>query len=132
MKIVELTHAEVTPFYGTQDVIKEVEVKTKTGSATIINFNIKTRINDRVSNSPLIYEKCSFFANSEEQLKRTKEIIKLGNVLNVKGSQDRNKGKDKAGAVKYFDSIKVSEITPVQVSTQPEPTAAVADDDLPF
>ena len=124
MKKVELTHAEVVPFYGTQDVIKEVPIE---GKGTIINFNVKTRINDRVSNSPLIFEKCTYFANSAEQITRFKEVVKLGNVLDIKGKENRSGYTDKAGAKKYANSVEVREITPVQVGgTQ------VVEDDLPF
>jgi hypothetical protein len=124
MKKVEITHAEVVPFYQSQDVIRE---KVLEGKGTIINFNIKTRINDRVSNSPLIFEKCTYFAQAAEQVTRIKEVVKLGSVLDIKGKQNRNSGKDKTGAMKYYDSIEVREITPVQISQ-----AAPAEDDLPF
>lgn len=124
MKKVELTHAEVVPFYQSQDVIRE---KVLDGKGTIINFNVKTRINDRIANSPLIFEKCTYFATAAEQVSRIKEVVKLGSVLDIKGQQDRSSGKDKDGKVKYFDQIKVREITPVQISQ-----AAAAEDDLPF
>jgi len=125
MKKVELTHAEVTPLYGTQDVIKEVNVE---GKGTIINFNVKTRINDRVSNSPLIFEKCTFFSNSAEQTESIKSMVKLGNILDIKGAQDRSSYTDKkTGEKKYSDSVKVREITPVQVGA-----SAPVEDDLPF
>lgn len=124
MKKVELTHAEVVPFYQSQDVIRE---KVLDGKGTIINFNVKTRINDRIANSPLIFEKCTYFATAAEQVSRIKEVVKLGSVLDIKGQQDRSSGKDKEGKVKYFDQIKVREITPVQISQ-----AAPAEDDLPF
>lgn len=124
MKKVELTHAEVVPFYNSQDVIKE---KVIDGKGTIINFNIKTRVNDRISNSPLIFEKCTYFATAAEQVTQIKKIIKLGSVLAIKGSQDRSSAKDKAGVTKYYDSIKVQEITPVQISQ-----SAGQEDELPF
>ena len=124
MKKVEITHAEVTPFYGTQDVIKEVPIE---GKGTIINFNVKTHINDRVSNSPWLFEKCSYFANSAEQIQRIKEVVKLGNVIDIKGKQNRSGYTAKDGTKKYSDSIEVREITPVQVGAQ-----APAEDDLPF
>jgi hypothetical protein len=126
MKKVELTHAEVMPFYGSTDVLKETNVE---GKGTIINFNVKTRINDRVSNSPLIFEKCSFFSTTDEQATRIRELVKLGNVLDIKGSQDRSSYTGKDGTKKYSDSVRVREITPVQVGT----TADNSDvDSLPF
>jgi hypothetical protein len=130
MKKVELTHAEVTALYGTKDVIKEVNVE---GKGTIINFSVKTRINDRVANSPLIFEKCTFFATSAEQTESIKEMIKLGNILDIKGAQDRSSYTDKStGTKKYSDSVKVREITPVQVSTQSVGQNSSVEDDLPF
>lgn len=125
MKKVELTHAEVVPFYQSQDVIRE---KVLDGKGTIINFNVKTRINDRIANSPLIFEKCTYFATAAEQVSRIKEVVKLGSVLDIKGQQDRSSGKDKDGKVKYFDQIKVREITPVQISQ----AASSDSDELPF
>jgi hypothetical protein len=127
MKKIELTHAEVIPHYGTNDAIKEIVVKDK---GTIISFNVKTRINDRVANSPVIFEKCSYFANSDEQITRLKEVIQLGNILDIKGSQNRTAYKDKkTGLNKYSDSLNVREITPVQAGNANNPPV---EEDLPF
>jgi hypothetical protein len=125
MKKVELTHAEVIPVYGTNDALKEIPVKDK---GTIISFSVKTKINDRVSNSPVIFEKCSYFANSAEQVERIKQVVKLGNILDIKGKQSRSAYKDKSGVQKYSDSVEVREITPVQAGS----TANQPEEDLPF
>jgi hypothetical protein len=129
MKKIEITHAEVVAFYGTNTVLEEVKVE----KGTIVNFNIKTRINDRVSNSPVIYDKCSYFASSEEQLGKIKKVITLGNIVDIKGTHDRTKGKklDKDGKVKYFDSIRVREIVSIQDSPARSSSPAV-EDELPF
>jgi hypothetical protein len=126
MKLVELTHSEVTSFYNSKEVIKEVPIKDK---GTIINFNIKTKINDRAVNSPVIFDKCTYFANSEEQVKRFREIVKLGSILDIKGTQNRSSYIDKKTQQKKFsDEIKVTEITPVQISQ----TVQSIPDELPF
>lgn len=126
MKKVEITHAEVIPFYNSQEILKETKLE---GKGTIINFNVQTRINDRVSNSPLIFEKCSYFASSDDQISRIREVVKIGSVLDIKGSEERSSYTDKStGAKKYSNSIRVREITPVQVSQ----TAVAEPDELPF
>jgi hypothetical protein len=127
MKKIEITHAEVIPHYGTTIAVKEIPIKDK---GTIISFNVKTRIDDRKSNSPVIFDKCSYFTNSSEQVERAKQILQLGNIIDIKGKQQRNSSKDKAGVLKYYDSVDVREITPVQAgSTEAN---AQPDDDLPF
>jgi hypothetical protein len=125
MKKVELTHAEVIKQYQKEDVI--VEHKTEKG--TVVNFSVRTRINDRVSNSPYIFEKCVYFADSEDKLNQIRGIAKFGNIVDIKGSQDRGSYVNKAGEKKYSDSIKIREITPVVVSMA---SAPVAEDNLPF
>lgn len=127
MKKIEITHAEVIPHYGTTLAVKEIPIKDK---GTIISFNIKTRIDDRKSNSPVIFDKCSYFANSAEEIERAKQILQLGNIIDIKGKQQRNSSKDKEGNTKYYDSVDVREITPVQAGAQQ--AGSQPDDDLPF
>ena len=123
MKKVEITHAEVITQYGSEEVIKEF----KTEKGTIVNFSVKTRINDRVENSPFIFEKCVYFADTEDKLTQIRKVIKAGNIVDIKGSQDRSSYDDKkTGKKAYSDSVKIREITPVTIA------APATDDDLPF
>jgi hypothetical protein len=127
MKEVKLTHAEVQTFYKSTDYIRTVEVPNK---GTIINFNVKTRINDRVTNSPLIFEKCSFFSNSSEQLDRIKAMIKPGSILEITGIQNRSSYIDKkTQEKKYSDEVRVTDVVPTLVSEAP---AKSREQDLPF
>lgn len=127
MKEVKLTHAEVQTFYKSTDYIRTVEVPNK---GTIINFNVKTRINDRVTNSPLIFEKCSFFSNSSEQLDRIKAMIKPGSILEITGIQNRSSYIDKkTQEKKYSDEVRVTDVVPTLVSEAP---AESRESKLPF
>ena len=123
---VEITHAEVLTQYGSEEVIKEF--KTEKGG-TIVNFQIKTRIDDKKENSPHIYQKCVYFADTEDKLIKIKNILKAGNILEIKGSQDRSSYIDKkSGEKKYSESIKIREITPIAIDSK----SSSSDDGLPF
>jgi hypothetical protein len=125
MKKVEITHAEVITQYGKEDAIREF----KSEKGTVVNFRVKTRVNDRVANSPFIYDNCVYFADTEDKLRQIRSVIKVGNVIDIKGSQDRSSYEDKkTKEKKYSDQVKIREITPVSVEAAP----AANDDDLPF
>jgi flagellar biosynthesis/type III secretory pathway M-ring protein FliF/YscJ len=125
MKKVELTHAEVIKQYESEEVIKEF----KSEKGTIVNFSVKVKINDRVEKSPCIYEKCVYFADTEDKLTQIRKIIRAGNIVDIKGSQDRSSYDDKkTGKKVYSDSVRIREITPVTVAA----SAPATDDDLPF
>jgi hypothetical protein len=123
-KEVKVTNAEVITFYQSEDYLKEIE----TEKGTIMSFQIKTRINDRVENSPLIFERCSFFADSADKIEYIRNTIKPGNIVELKGYADRRKGQDKDGKSAYYDSLNVREISPINVSKE----ESTSDDDLPF
>jgi single-stranded DNA-binding protein len=122
---VTITSAEVIKFYGTEDVLKEF--KTEKGG-TILSFNIKTRVNDRAENSPVLFEKCSAFAKTDGELQAMKDVLKLGNVVQITGSKERRKYQTKEGKDAYAESVKVNSITPIVI----EETQGGSDADLPF
>jgi hypothetical protein len=132
MKLIELLHAEVTTFYGTNDVLKEFE----TEKGTVMTFTVKTKVNDRTEKSPLVWDTCKYFADSSEKVDQIRGAIKLGNILDIKGNHDVRSYEDKEGNKKYSNSVNVKYINPItdndQQPSQPEATPAVADDDLPF
>ena len=123
-KEVKLTNAEVINFYQSSDYLKEFE----TEKGTIMSFQVKTRVNDRVENAPVIFERCSFFADSQDKIEYVRNTIKPGNVVELKGFADRKKGNDKEGKTVYYDSMNVREITPINVSK----AQATTEEDLPF
>lgn len=121
-KRVELTQAEVITFYNSEDYLKEIE----TEKGTIMSFQVKTRVNDKVENSPLIFERCSYFADSAEKIEYVRNMIKPGNIVQIKGFSDRRKSTDKEGNTKYYDGTNVKEIAPINVASNGD------DSDLPF
>lgn len=123
-KRVKLTNAEIITFYNSDDFLKEIEVE----KGTIMSFNVKTRINDKVENSPMIFERCSFFADNANKIEYVRNVVKPGNLVELTGFSDRRKVKDDLGNVKYYDGVNVREITPINVSKKEETT----EDDLPF
>lgn len=124
-KSVKLTNAEVITFYQSEDYLKEIE----TEKGTIMSFQVKTRVSDRVENSPLIFERCSFFADTAEKIEYIRGVVVPGNTVELKGYADRRKGKDKEGNTHYYDGMNVREIAPINVSTE---EGATTEDDLPF
>ena len=124
-KSVKLTNAEIITFYQSDDFLKEIE----TEKGTIMSFNVKTRVNDRVENSPLLFERCSFFADTAEKIEYIRGVVKPGNIVELRGFADRRKGKDKEGNTNYYDGMNVKEIAPINVSKEAEQTS---EDDLPF
>lgn len=123
-KQVKLTNAEVITFYQSEDFLKEIE----TEKGTIMSFQVKSRVNDRVENSPLIFERCSFFADNAEKIEYIRNVVKPGNLVELSGYADRRKGTDKEGNTTYYDGMNVREITPINVSKE----EATTEDDLPF
>lgn len=134
MKLIELLHAEVTTFYGTNDVLKEFE----TEKGTVMTFTVKTKINDRTEKSPLVWDTCKYFADSSEKVDQIRGAIKLGNILDIKGNHDVRSYEDKEGNKKYSNSVNVKYINPITDTDQPSqpeaeaPAAPATDDDLPF
>lgn len=123
MKKVELKHAEVITKYKSNDTysIKEIE-----GKGTIVNFNVKVKVNDRADRSPVIYEKCKYFSESSENVNSIKNILKEGTIVNIKGYEDKNSFQNKSGEKIYYNQINVSEIDVISSETDSE------EDNLPF
>lgn len=124
MKRVELTHAEVNTFYGSNEVLKEF----KAGDGIMLAFNVKVKVNDRNEKSPYIFEKCSYYAKDTDTVAKVKAVISKGNKLDLKGFEDRRSYEDKEGNKKYSNQINVKEISPITVAPQEQQQQ----DDLPF
>lgn len=129
-KQIKITNAEVITFYQSDDYLKEIE----TEKGTIMSFQVKTRINDRVENSPLVFERCSFFADNTDAIEMIRNLVKPGNILELRGFASRNKGKDKEGNDTWYDGFNVREINAINVANiEDQPAQEIADeDDLPF
>lgn len=126
-KKVDLVHAEVITQYQSTEVLREFNTDK---GATIFSWSVKTKVNDKVEKSPVIFDSCSLFADNDEQKAYVRNNVKAGAILDIKGYQDRRK-KEKDGKTTYFDQINVKEIIPI-TGVESEPTAAPSDDDLPF
>lgn len=126
MKSVKLTHAEITKFYDSTDVIREF--KTEKGN-TIISFNVKTKVNDKIDKSPVVFDRCSMFVDNAETMTFLRKTITEGARVEVSGVAEKNKGKDG----KYYDGIKVLTVVPYDSSTKPsESSTQATEEDLPF
>lgn len=125
-KEIVIKHAEVTVFYKTEKVIEEY----KGEKGVTLTFNIKSKFNDRLSNSPTFYERCQAFCSSEEQVKKIKQYVQLGNVLEIEGTSDQYSYPDKESGKKiYKPQLRVTNITPIQVAEEP---TKEEEDSLPF
>lgn len=121
MKRIELRKAEVVKLYGSDETIKEFE----TEKGTVMSFQVKTKVNDQAEKCPVIFDNCTFFANSSEAVTKIRGLVIAGNIVDIKGYADRRKGKTKDGADKWYDQVSVKEITPIEVTSG-------GDDSLPF
>ena len=129
MKEVVIKGAEVVPFYGTNETTKE----HSTDKGTVINFNVKTKINDRNEKSPHLFEKCHIWLKSQEDVDTIKGYLRAGNIIQVTGTEDQSKFKDKTtGKDVYQRTVRVNTITPIVVDNQDAPEETNVDDDLPF
>lgn len=116
-----LTHAEVQTQYQSKEVIKE----SKTEKGTRIAFKVRTRVNDRVANSPFLFRNCTYFASANDDVESIKKRLTAGSIIEIKGRTDQYK--DNEG--KYHPSVRVELITPINSNAEPDKSA---DEDLPF
>lgn len=123
MEEVKLTHAEVITQYQSDEVFKEIP----TEKGKILSFRVKTRINDRVANSPFLFRNCSFFSSSEEEINDMKSKLQAGSTVEITGRTDRNKSKKND---QYYDSVRVEGVLPLDIEVESQ--EAVNDEDLPF
>jgi len=141
MKKVTLTNATVIPFYKNNpkdpdEVIRIVKPKEgSTFTSTIINFNVETKTVDSVESKARLFEKCTIYAKTTDQINNIKNIIKTGAIVELEGYEQRNKSeKDN----KYYTNIIVRSMTPISsgidipdVIQQPLDVSD-SSDDLPF
>lgn len=131
-KKIELIHAEVIPQYNSTEAIKEVKLES---GAIIFSWQVKTKVNDKIDKSPMIYDNCSCFADNEEKKSVIRDLIKVGSIINIEGYQERSKGNkpDANGKTVYYDRISVKKLLPITGIEQVDPgTSQENDDDLPF
>lgn len=125
MEFVNVSHAEITPQYGSQDALKEFKVEK---GGYMVSFRVKTKVNDKIEKAPHLFRTCSIFVATDDELKRLKELVQVGNRVEIKGFTDTRKGKDRDGNEKYFEQIKVQEIIPIVVDND----TSNDEDNLPF
>jgi len=92
-----------------------------------MNFNVKTKASDSPKSQAVLFERCTVFANSKEQIEYIRKHIKKDGVIEVDGHEERSKSKKDN---KYYSSVVVNKIVPIASGT--EENAAPADDNLPF
>lgn len=127
---VKISRAEVTTLKkGVDDVLKEIKIeKNGENKGSRFVFKVQTRVNDRVDNSPRLFRRCSYYVNTEENVQKVKDLIKLGAILDVEGKTNRKSFKPENGDTVYYDEVDVIGFTAIQTAE----TEAVSDDDLPF
>ena len=123
MKKITLTSAEVMTQYQSTETYK---IKVLDNGSTIINFSVKTKINDRAEKSPVIFDNCSKFCKTQEEIDFFKGVLVAGNVIDVVGRAERSKGKDN----KYYDNIVVENVS--IIAGRPAAAAGEQEDNLPF
>lgn len=132
METVKITRATVNTLKkGDETVIREL--KTNKGGSVIL-FRISTRVNDKASNSPMLFRRCSYFAKNEEEVKKAKELIVKGATIELEGTTNRRSYKDKnTGTNIYYEEIEVKSLLMVQPGeTQQVEKEDENSNDLPF
>jgi len=124
MKKISLTSAEVMTQYQSTDTYK---MKTLDNGSTVINFTVKTKVNDRAEKSPVIYDNCSKFCKTQEEISFFKGVLVAGNIIDVTGRAERSKGKDN----KYYDNIVVDNVSIIS-GRKEESSGPQEEDNLPF
>lgn len=125
---VKLTRAEVTKF-GKNDntILRERKIEDK---GTVFTFKVQTHVNDRVENSPRLFRRCSYFAKTEEEVTKVKNLVSEGALLEVEGLTNRKNFEDKETKQKiYYDEVDVRDLAAIQTGQDSTPSAR---DDLPF
>lgn len=127
MKQIYLTHAEVQEgFKG-----KPALMTFKGEKGTSLSWSVKVKINDRTEKSPVSFERCSFFAKTDEEAKFIQDRVKAGAILTIKGIANRRKNpKDE----KWYEQIDVKELTAIsgEPKSDTAPPEQNPDDFLPF
>jgi hypothetical protein len=125
MKEITLKNAEVVTQYNSSETFKTMVLDN---GSTIVNFSVKTKINDRVEKSPVVFDTCVKFCKTEEEVKFIKSILTVGNIIDVKGRAERQKDKK---SEKYYDKVVVDNIS-IIAGRDTTASSATQDDDLPF
>lgn len=124
MKQIILKNAEVITQYKSNDTFK---TKALDNGSTLVNFSVKTKINDRAERSPVVFDNCVRFCKTQEELDFLKSVLTVGNILDISGRAERQKDKNEN---KYYDKIVVDNVS--ILSGRPTETAPTTDEDLPF
>jgi len=125
MEKIVLTHAEViTLSKETKDVIRE----NKTERGTLLTFKVRSRVNDRVQNSPFVYRTCTFSADTQEAIDNLKSVVTEGSTLEVKGRTDKYNSK-RSG--QWVEVVRASEVVAIAPQTTEVP-AEPKEEQLPF
>lgn len=126
---ITITRAEIITWAKNSEVVLK-EKKTDKG-ATIFTFKAKTRVNDRVNNSPVIFRRFSYFAKTDNEASTIKQMITKGSILDIVGVTDRKNFTDEKdnNKVVYYDEINVKSIATINGNaTEPVNNNS----DLPF
>jgi len=124
MKEINLKNAEVVTQYQSQETYKTKDID---GGTTIVSFSVKTKINDRAEKSPVVFDNCTKFCKTKEEVSFLKNLLIAGNIIDIAGRADRQKD---AKSDKYYDKVIVDSVT--IISGRQAPAAKQNDDDLPF
>lgn len=137
MKKVTLTNATVIPFYVT-DQNAPVEVlriapKNPEYKTQMVSFNIETPVDDNPNKKAKLFQSCTYYAKSDEQVEKMKGAITNGALVEIEGKETRVKGKpDQNGKDRYFNNIVVEKIVPISSGIEDSAPEGTEDDGLPF
>lgn len=136
MKLVKLTNATVVPFYRRNETepleIVRVMDKKPGFETQMVIFNVETKVDDNPSKKARLFERCTVYAKTDEQVREIQRTITNGLLIEIEGRETRVPGKeDKNGKVQYYTNVVVKQYTPLSGGVE-QPERPQIEDDLPF
>ena len=127
-ELIKLTRAEVTSWSKSDSTVLR-EFKTDKGGY-VFTWKVQTRVNDKVERSPRVFRRCSYFAKTEEEATKVKNLVTKGALIEVEGQTNRKSFEEKdTGNKIYYDEVDVKDLMAIQAGAD---APAPANEDLPF
>jgi hypothetical protein len=137
MKQVKITNATVIPFIRSNtsdplEIVRVMEKKPEYNTQMVI-FNVETKVDDNPSRKARLFERCTIYAKTAEEVKQIQSTVTNGLLVEIEGRETRVPGKEDpvTHKVRYYNNVVVNKITPISGGV-PKVETTQAEDDLPF
>ena len=110
------------------EVVRALPKKPEFETQMVI-FNVETKADDNPSKKSKLFERCTVYAKTDQQVTDLKNDITNGLLVEIEGRETRVPGKDKDGKDAFFSNIVVKKITPLSSGVSQRDDT---EEDLPF